>query len=94
MYIIGNLVRLVLLLVIAYLLYKVLWKGERISFRWIKSKKDQNPHPQAALEEMERDPVCGTFLPQRQAVKLKHAGETHYFCSEECKQKFLSTQKR
>ena len=31
-----------------------------------------------------KDPVCGTYIPQATAIK---AGE-HFFCSEECRNKF------
>lgn len=37
---------------------------------------------------LQKDPVCGTFVPEQGAVKLVAGGETHYFCSEECMRKF------
>lgn len=37
---------------------------------------------------LQKDPVCGTFVPEQGAVKLNAGGETHYFCSEECLRKF------
>jgi YHS domain-containing protein len=84
-------VRLLLLLTIVYILYKVLWKGEPL-FR-VKRKQDKT-HPQKTLEEMKKDPICGTYIPENQAIKYKAGGETHYFCSEECQKKFSQLQEK
>jgi YHS domain-containing protein len=37
---------------------------------------------------LQKDPVCGTFVPVDSSKKLTSGGETHYFCSEECMQKY------
>ena len=84
-------VRLLLLLAIGYILYKVLWKGEPL-FR-IKPKQ-RKPHPQIPLEEMKKDPICGTYIPENQALTYRAGGETHYFCSDECKNKFRQLQEK
>ncbi len=41
-------------------------------------------------EKMVRDPQCGTYVPQSEALSETVAGKTHYFCSPECREKFLS----
>jgi YHS domain-containing protein len=38
--------------------------------------------------ELVKDPVCGTFVSPAAAVKKIAGGETHYFCSVECRDKF------
>jgi YHS domain-containing protein len=83
--------RLLLVLIGGYILYKVLWKGEPL-FR-IK-RKQRTPHPQKPLEEMKKDPICGTYIPENQALKYRTGGETYYFCSEECKTKFRQLQQK
>jgi uncharacterized protein len=40
--------------------------------------------------EMVRDPVCGLYVPTQEAVSLLKAGKTVYFCSENCRQRFLN----
>jgi YHS domain-containing protein len=35
-----------------------------------------------------RDPVCGTFVAPASARSLTSGGQTHYFCSDECRLKF------
>ena len=37
-----------------------------------------------------RDRVCNTFLPRERAIELSGSGQTHYFCSEDCRTRFLS----
>ena len=37
---------------------------------------------------MVKDPTCGIYLPESDAIKARIKGEVHYFCSEECIEKF------
>ena len=39
--------------------------------------------------EMVRDRVCNTFLPRSSALVERVGRETHYFCSESCRIRFL-----
>jgi uncharacterized protein len=94
MYVLIRFLRLVLLIVIIYILYKVLWKGDWFPSLFSNKSKRRGDHPQAALEEMKKDPVCGAYLPISQAVKYGKGHTTQYFCSEECKNKFLELQKK
>ncbi|MFH1379482.1 MAG: heavy metal translocating P-type ATPase [bacterium] len=36
-----------------------------------------------------RDPVCGMEIDEKKAIQLEHNGKTHYFCHENCRNKFL-----
>ena len=38
-----------------------------------------------------KDPVCGTYVSQEQSLSTTHGSESFYFCSEECRDKFLAT---
>ena len=38
--------------------------------------------------QLVRDPVCGTYIQQSRALEAHARGKTHYFCSEDCRQKF------
>jgi uncharacterized protein len=40
---------------------------------------------------MKQDPQCGTWLPASQALTATVAGETRFFCSPECRDKFRQT---
>jgi YHS domain-containing protein len=35
-----------------------------------------------------RDPVCGMYIDRGRTLTLRHGGETHRFCSEDCRTMF------
>lgn len=37
--------------------------------------------------KLHRDPVCGLYVSEQTSVKQVRAGETRYYCSEECARK-------
>lgn len=43
---------------------------------------------------MVKDEMCNTYLPEEDAIKEKYNGKMHYFCSEECRKKFLQSRKK
>jgi YHS domain-containing protein len=43
----------------------------------------------AAVREMFRDPVCGVYISGDTAVSALSRGRRVYFCSDECRRKFL-----
>src|SRR5258705_13844508 len=50
------------------------------------------PRPQSspppAGGELKKDPVCGTFISAVTAFQKYAGGQTYYFCSTECRDKF------
>lgn len=40
--------------------------------------------------ELKKDPVCGTYTTADTAVQKKVRGETFYFCSTQCRDKFVA----
>jgi Cu+-exporting ATPase len=38
-----------------------------------------------------KDPICGMNVDEASALHAKRDGKTFYFCSDHCRQKFLST---
>jgi Cu+-exporting ATPase len=38
-----------------------------------------------------KDPVCGMTVDEATALHAERNGETFYFCSDHCRQEFLST---
>jgi len=42
---------------------------------------------------MVKDETCNTYLPKEDAIKVLFEGKARYFCSQECKQKFLNSHK-
>ena len=42
------------------------------------------------IGELKKDPVCGTFISTETAFQKAVGGETMYFCSKECRDKYKS----
>ncbi len=61
--------------------------------RYVKSGRSEEPHiygvRKAPLNEMVRDPICGTYIVKEEALSLRTREGVKYFCSQECKRKFL-----
>jgi YHS domain-containing protein len=81
--------QLILLAWIIYILYRWLRRGSapKPKPRTYEPSKDQ------PVEEMVQDPVCGTWVPLGQAVLLDAKREKRYFCSPECRDKYLKDPK-
>jgi len=43
---------------------------------------------QAAPQSLKKDPVCGTFVAAGTAFQKTKGGETYYFCSAACRDRF------
>ena len=41
-------------------------------------------------EPVTKDPICGMNVDESSALSAERDGETFYFCSDHCRQKFLS----
>jgi YHS domain-containing protein len=42
---------------------------------------------------MVKDEVCNTYLPKEDAIRENIGGKEYFFCSKECRQKFLEQKK-
>ena len=42
-------------------------------------------------QTMTKDPICGMTVDEATALHAERDGKTFYFCSDHCRQKFLST---
>lgn len=43
----------------------------------------------SSVDEMLQDPLCGVYFPKGEGVSLMHNGKEIWFCSNECKNKYL-----
>jgi YHS domain-containing protein len=48
----------------------------------------------AVTKKLVRDPVCGMHISEGLALPLRQGNETIYFCSMECREKYLDGSKR
>jgi YHS domain-containing protein len=70
---------------ILYLLTKSKLKKLAGDFLGGGEKKDQHP---VLTTDMEKDPICNTYVQQETPYRLKYYGKVYYFCSQECMDKF------
>lgn len=79
------LVRLIIWLIAGFLIYTV--------FQIIKQAllKPPAPPPEKTTrgEDMVQDPACGTYVPRNDAIPAQIKTETYFFCSTDCRDKFL-----
>lgn len=80
-------VRIIILGILLYLLFRLVF-GKKISFPNKKSGREESLR-QPLQDVLVEDPVCHTFIPRGQAEVLLLEGEKHYFCSDECRKKFI-----
>lgn len=78
--------QLLVLAAVVYALYRWLRRGAAPLRRDRAAARPPAPGP---VEEMVQDPACGTWVPLSQAVVLTQGGATRYFCSSECRDKYL-----
>lgn len=69
----------------------IIWMVRRFLALFLGSGKrpDRRNASKDAENYMVKDPVCGMYMDSRLAVRLEKGKEPTYFCSEECKNKFL-----
>ena len=77
-------IRILILGFLFYLLFRLLTGGKK------RVEKTDNSGP-PSHDVLVEDPVCKVCVPKQQAVVLKEDDETIYFCSLECREKFIAT---
>ena len=68
----------------------LLYIGYRIIVSLTASKKPDGKSvaDRGPAEATYRDPVCGVYVSEEQAVVGRHDGQRHFFCSMDCLEKF------
>ncbi len=79
----------ILLYLSAFLLVGRLLRG---LFRSIRGQGAPASHEDSGSVRtaMVKDPMCGMYMDPRLALRMEYKKEYLYFCSDECRQKFLS----
>jgi YHS domain-containing protein len=53
------------------------------------SRPARGRSPEPVEDVMVKDPECGTYIPKREAVRLRSGEEEFFFCGSECRDRFL-----
>ncbi len=83
-----NPVRLLVLGVLFYILYRLLTAGRR-RHAGKQAGPEEGGRARTIQDVLVEDPVCRTHIPKTQAIQLYHDGRIYYFCSNDCCEKFL-----
>jgi uncharacterized protein len=81
---IGWILRLILLAVLIWIIWRFL--GGIID--GLRPEDERAKRGKAASVPLVRDPVCGTYVVRANALTVGSGGQTHYFCSEKCRDEF------
>jgi len=81
------LIRLIVFIILCYILYRLVKSLVLPSPK--KPGKPSIRSNETITDEMIMDPYCHVYIPKKEAITAKIAGETIYFCSKECKEKYL-----
>ena len=77
------------LLILAGLLY-VAWRFVKSALPRGDSRPPIRPGDPGKVDTMVQDPVCGIYFPRQEGVALHRDGQEKWFCSNECKNKYLN----
>jgi len=85
------LIRLIIFTILCYILYRVV-KSLMLPPAGKSGEPSRRPNG-IITDEMVMDPQCNVYIPRKEAITAKVVGETIYFCSKECKKKYLEEQR-
>ncbi|HTX33981.1 MAG TPA: hypothetical protein VME43_03135 [Bryobacteraceae bacterium] len=77
-----------LIFLFLFLLVRSLLRSVLEGFRSALPGSGPRQPPVVASNELKRDPVCGTYVSTAVSVTGKVNGETLYFCSPECRDRY------
>lgn len=79
------------LIVLLFLLLLVLWaaKGLINDLKILFGRKGKEERVTPLSDELVKDPVCGVYCAKGSSYKLKYNNKVYYFCSPQCREKFL-----
>lgn len=84
--ILFRIIFIIILLLVIRALFRSLFSGP--------TSKKPTPSPESSGRtlsgHMEKDPICGMYIDTQTALSAVRDGKTAYFCSEECRKKFLA----
>ena len=81
---IAGVFRLILIAFVFYLVFLFI----RIYIMLTRRRKS-SPRPRPIQGRMVKDEICNTYVPKEEALREVRSGREHFFCSQECRRKFL-----
>ncbi len=84
--------RLLILGVLIYICYRSLksWIGSHTAIK----HSEMGGAVEQVDDVMVKDPVCEVYFPRRNGFRFKMGGQDFYFCSKECRDKYVAAQSK
>jgi YHS domain-containing protein len=79
--------RLIIYIILIFLLYRI----ARVLLFPKKTPIQQKNEPTLHGDETVLDPICQSYFPKDEALSVRNGNELTYFCSEECREKFIKS---
>jgi len=80
------LIRLIIIGIIVFFLFRII---RALFFSHVPSSPVFRDNGEKTVNEMAQDPHCGVYVDAKQAFSAQVGNELLYFCSEECRKKYL-----
>lgn len=77
--------KLLIFIAAGFILYKLVMGDQKKKTL----NKDKRTQDLIDSGEMVKDPVCGTYVSTDTDIRVKDEDQVHYFCSYECRDRFL-----
>ncbi len=84
--------RLAVLGILLYILYRLIVGPRKKSVDPLTKQNSKGGKSDDAMlqDTLVRDPVCNTYIPERQSITVEHDKQMLHFCSEKCRAAFFS----
>jgi len=86
---ITGIFKIILYAFLAYIFYLLIRFFQAVN----KKSRFQRRTPKSPSGIMVKDVTCNTYLPKEDTIKEVYEGKEYYFCSNECRRKFLEQKK-
>ncbi len=82
--------RLIIFIGIIYAAYRIgkSWQGQN----FFSINKGKGHEARQINDIMVKDPFCNTYFPKKDGFHLKRNGQNLYFCSTDCRDKYIASQ--
>ena len=80
-------IKLIIYVALGYLIYKF---AKAVIFSKSQPARKVGQQPAGQIDDiMVKDPHCETYFPKRDGIHLKYKEDDLYFCSTDCRDKFI-----
>ena len=80
-------IKLIIYFALGYLIYKI---AKSVIFSKPPTARKVRQQPAGQIDDiMIKDPYCETYFPQRDGIHLKFEEKDLYFCSTDCRDKYI-----